>query len=78
MVVAEVMSNKMTAKPSTARMETTLQTSSKWPSPTELESTQTPKEPEVGYLEKTKEAAIMSGRYYEQSVDDNLNSVKLY
>ena len=71
MVDAEVMRIKMTAKPSTARMETTQQTSSKQPSPTELESTQTTKEPEVGYLEKTKDAAVMSGRYYEQSVDDH-------
>ena len=70
-VHVDIMRIKTTAKPSSARIETTLQTSSKQPSPTELKSTQTPKEPEVGYLGKTKEAAVMSGRYYEQIVDDH-------
>ena len=64
MLGVDVMKIKITTKPST-RMETTQLSSSQRPSPTKLTSTQTPREPEVvGYLEKEKEAAVTSGRYY--------------
>lgn len=65
MLGVDVMRIKTTAKPSTTRMETTQLSSSQRPSLAKLTSTQTPREPEVlGYLEKEKEAAVMSGRYY--------------
>ena len=56
---------KVTAKPSTAKMEITQPISSELPSPTEMKGTQTPYEPEIGYLEKEKEAAAKNGRYYK-------------
>ena len=56
---------KVTAKPSTAKMEITQPISSELPSPTGMKGTQTPYEPDIGYLEKEKEAATMSGRYYK-------------
>lgn len=48
---------KPTTKPTTVRKDTTQLTSTIPPSPvpTELRSTQTPLEPDVGYLEKGKE-----------------------
>ena len=55
----------MTAKPSTAKTEITQPISSELPSPTEMKGTQTPYEPEIGYLEKEKEAAAKNGRYYK-------------
>lgn len=56
---------KATTKPSTVRVGTTQLISSQQPPPTQLKSTQTPLEPEIDYLEKEKEAAEMSGRYYQ-------------
>lgn len=76
MVHVESKRIKGTAKPSATRIETTQLTSSQWPSPTELNSTQTLRGPKVGYLEKGKEAAVMSGRYYNLTII--LNSVKMY
>ena len=65
MVRVDSMRIKGTRKPSTTILGTTQLTSSQQPSPTELNSTQSPREPEVDYyLEKEKEAAVMSGRYY--------------
>lgn len=51
---------KATTKPSTVRVGTTQLISSQQPPPT-----QTPLEPEIGYLAKENEAAEMSGRYYQ-------------
>lgn len=76
MVHVQSMRIKGTAKPSATRIETTQLTSSQRPSPTELNSTQTLRGPKVDYLEKGKEAAVMSGRYHNLMII--LNSVKMY
>lgn len=76
MVHVESMRIKGTAKPSATRIETTQLTSSQRQSPTELNSTQTVRGPKEDYLEKGKEAAVMSGGYY--NLVSILNSVKMY
>ena len=76
MVHVKNMRIKGTAKPSASRIETTQLTSSQRQSPMELNSTQTVRGPKVDYLEKGKEAAVMSGGYYNLMII--LNSVKMY